>query len=287
MFDFRYHALSLVAVFVALAVGLLLGVAIGDAGLVSSGEQKLRENLRGDVNDARAQARDAEARLATQRSYQDEAYPALVAHRLQGARIALIGLGGLERSALTNVKAALQDTGGTVASSSIIAEPIDLDGLAKRAKGTRYEALKDEPALAQDLGFRLGTQWLAGGDLLARERRALLSTFSGDLKGHEGVVLVREDVELPKDQAAATKAFEKGLIAGLSRFNVPVVGIEMSSTKPSHIAWYKDHGVSSVDNLDETAGKTALVFLLAGAQQGHRAYGFKSGADDILPPVAP
>jgi hypothetical protein len=32
MFDFRYHALSLVAVFLALMIGLLLGVAIGGPG---------------------------------------------------------------------------------------------------------------------------------------------------------------------------------------------------------------------------------------------------------------
>jgi ABC-type proline/glycine betaine transport system permease subunit len=34
MFDFRYHALSLVAVFMALVIGILLGIAIGDKGLV-------------------------------------------------------------------------------------------------------------------------------------------------------------------------------------------------------------------------------------------------------------
>ena len=31
MFDFRYHALSLVAVFLALAIGILLGATIGDS----------------------------------------------------------------------------------------------------------------------------------------------------------------------------------------------------------------------------------------------------------------
>ena len=49
MFDFRYHALSLIAVFVALVLGLLLGVAIGDKGLVSSAENKVKESLRADV----------------------------------------------------------------------------------------------------------------------------------------------------------------------------------------------------------------------------------------------
>ena len=48
MFDFRYHALSLAAVFIALVVGLLLGVAIGDKELVSGARQELRDSLRAD-----------------------------------------------------------------------------------------------------------------------------------------------------------------------------------------------------------------------------------------------
>ncbi len=64
MIDFRYHALSLVAVLVTLVLGLLLGVAIGDEGLVSSAEKRLRSDLEGDVREARAdaQAYDPEAR---------------------------------------------------------------------------------------------------------------------------------------------------------------------------------------------------------------------------------
>jgi hypothetical protein len=290
VFDFRYHALSLVAVFVALAVGLLLGVAIGDAGLVSSGEQKLREDLRGDVSKARAQERDAEEAVQAHEDFENAAYPALVGHRLEGRpRIALIGLGGLSSSDSSDVRAALAGTGADVTSQAIVSEPLDITALAKRSVGTRYAGLVNDPALAEQFGYRLGTQWLQGGDLLNRVRKTLLSSFSGEFKGHEGVVLVRDDVKLPKDkdQKAATEAFEKGLIKGLSRYGVPVVGIESTSTDPSHVSWYRDRGISSVDNIDQLSGKTALVFLLAGAQQGHRAYGVKSSRDDLLPPFEP
>ena len=45
MFDFRYHALSLAAVLFALAVGILIGVAIGDSNLVSSAQNGIVKNL--------------------------------------------------------------------------------------------------------------------------------------------------------------------------------------------------------------------------------------------------
>jgi len=50
--DFRYHALSLVAVFLALGIGIVLGVTIGDS-LVSDADQNLRDSLRDDVTGAR------------------------------------------------------------------------------------------------------------------------------------------------------------------------------------------------------------------------------------------
>ena len=53
MLDFRYHALSLVAVFLALAIGIVLGVTVGGS-LVSDAERSLRGNLRADVENALA-----------------------------------------------------------------------------------------------------------------------------------------------------------------------------------------------------------------------------------------
>ena len=85
MFDFRYHALSLVAVFVALLIGLLLGVAIGDEGLVSSAERQLRSNLRSDVADANRRADDLRAQASESQRFANEAYPPLVADRLTGS----------------------------------------------------------------------------------------------------------------------------------------------------------------------------------------------------------
>ncbi len=93
MFDFRYHALSLAAVFIALVVGLLLGVAIGDKELVSSAQRDLRSSLRADVRQADQERDEAKARLREQEQFADAAYPILTqepaarpAHRPRRAR---------------------------------------------------------------------------------------------------------------------------------------------------------------------------------------------------------
>src|SRR3977135_3002202 len=61
MFDFRYHALSLVAVFMALVIGILLGIAIGDKGLVSGTRKDLINSLRRDVGNAPQEAEPVKA----------------------------------------------------------------------------------------------------------------------------------------------------------------------------------------------------------------------------------
>jgi hypothetical protein len=111
----------------------------------------------------------------------------------------------------------------------------------------------------------------------------LFSSYDGELGKLEGLVVVRGDPSGMSEQAAkATADFESGLIAGVSAEGVPVVGVELSSTEPSQVPWYKSENLASVDDLDTIAGRAALAFALAG---DHGTYGVKSTADSLLPSV--
>ncbi|HKP90942.1 MAG TPA: copper transporter, partial [Thermoleophilaceae bacterium] len=63
MLDFRYHALSMVAVFLALGIGIVLGSSLGDT-VVSNANRDLAGSLRRDLNAARADASSARAGVA-------------------------------------------------------------------------------------------------------------------------------------------------------------------------------------------------------------------------------
>ena len=83
MFDFRYHVASLAAVFVALVIGILVGVGLSGRGFVDDAE---RSNLERQIQDLRDERDSATVLLeAAQRSglafdeYADDTYPALVA----------------------------------------------------------------------------------------------------------------------------------------------------------------------------------------------------------------
>lgn len=283
MLNFRYHALSLVAVFLALAIGLLLGVAIGDKGLVSSAERDVRASLRDDVRDALAERDDALAQLQARQQFEADAYPALVGGRLAGRRIALIELGAPSDRMWNLTKEALQGSGATIASVSVVREPLQLDALAAAARGTRYDRLAEDPELLHPFATRLGIQFTHGGRLLRLVRRDLLLQGSGALVGADGVVVVRNTPELEGEEAEAVEVFEDGLMRGLRANDVPVVGVETTDAEASQVEWFKDHELSSVDDLDDPIGRAALVFALAG-QRG--SFGVKPSADGgRLPPL--
>ena len=282
MFDFRYHALSLVSVFLALMIGLLLGVAIGDEGLVSSAEKNVRDSLRGDVREAQAESARLRGDLAERRRFEGAVYPLLVDGRLTGRRVALVALGGLPGGAIRSVRGALENTDGRLAGVAVIREPLPAGAAptAPAPPGAPPPA-PDEAALKR-FGAQAGLE-LVRGRLTAASRRTLFESSSGNLTGLNGIVLLRAPRKGNQPEAAQTDAFEEGFVEGMVSAGPPVVGVELTTTDPSQIGWYKERRLASVDNLDELAGRAALVFALAGASG---AFGIKDSAEALLPTAA-
>jgi Copper transport outer membrane protein, MctB len=284
MFDFRYHALSLVSVFLALLLGLLLGVAIGDRGLVSSAEHDVRASLRGDVRKAQRESETLRSQLDEQNRFLQEAYPLMVGSRLIGERVGVITLGDVSDDEIGNVRDALEATGGRLTSVASIRTPLDLPALSAATAGTGYQGMQSDPKLVKRFGERIGAGYVDGnGSLLARVKRQLVQSSSGALGGVDSVVVIREPRTFQPAQASVLDDFEDGLMAGLSKNDGTVVGVETTNTDPSQVSWYRDHDLASVDDIDQLPGRAALVFALAGADG---AFGTKSSADGLLPKAA-
>jgi hypothetical protein len=272
MFDFRYHALSLIAVFVALILGLLLGVAIGDKGLVSSAENNIKESLRSDVRAEQKKVADLNDQLAQKDKFEQEVYPLLVNGQLTDRKIGVLFLGQSSDDVNNEVTNALASSGGRRVGAVQVREPLNIDDLAARASGTRYETLGagNDDKLLEAFGTRVGVQLTRpGGKLLTRERRSLFSAVAGTLGPYDGVVVSRHLPDgIKGDDLHRVNVFEQGLIRGLTAGEVQIVGVERSEDDPSQVPWYRSQGLSTVDNLDQTSGQAALVFLLAGKTDG-------------------
>jgi hypothetical protein len=303
MFDYRYHALSLAAVLLALAVGVVIGVAIGDSDLVSSAKSGIVHNLSSEVSSAQNGENQLRSQLAGEEAFTNDLYPIAVHGLLAGRAIGLLFFGGSSNRVNSLVRNAVTQAGGDLATVVAVREPLDLPGVALEAAGTHYAAIgaigatgptgpaavsEAETQLVERFGMLVGKQLVSGGqlvnqELLSRVRNRLLSAFDGQLGRLQGLVVMRaQPTGMTTVQDQTSSAFNAGVIDGVMAVGVPVVGVETTTTEPSQVPWYESQGISSVDNLETTAGQAALIYALAGS---HGAYGTKSTANSLLPNV--
>jgi hypothetical protein len=289
MFDYRYHALSLAAVLFALALGILIGVAIGDSNLVSSAKSGIVHNLNSEVSEARVQVGQLQDKLSNEEAFATGLYPLAVHELLNGRSIGLVFLGGSSDQVNRLVREAVTQAGANLATVVAIREPLDLAGIGRAAAGTHYAGLAGSTQLVERFGQLAGRQLVSGGQLVGREllsrvRSSLLSAFDGQLGRLEGLVVMRADpAGMDHSQTEASAAFQSGLLSGVAAAGVATVGVELKSSEPSQIPWYKSKGISSVDDLEALAGQAAVVYALAGDRG---SFGVKPTADSLLPSVS-
>jgi Copper transport outer membrane protein, MctB len=273
--------MSLGAVFLALGIGVLLGVALGENGVVSGASKNLEKSLRGDLDNARSTNSGLRHELSIRDEYEQQIYEPLVNDLLPGWRVGVVAMGGLPGGYAGQVTDAIEPAGATVDSVSVIQAPLPLGRLASEMKGTGLGRLDRSMQQLQRFGRRIGRQLVNGGDLVGRLRHDLFSGSRGEYRGLDGIVYVRQANSLDGRDKQAQDQFEAGLLEGLKQTQAGLVGAETTQADASQVGFLADQGVPSVDDLDMTAGKTALVWVLADGDSGQ--YGVKDSAQHLLP----
>ena len=144
MFDLRYHVASLAAVFIALAVGIVIGVAIASGGGV---EDTTKAVLEGDKRRLQDRLEEAQDRIAQseerQRAVNDlveQAYPAIMDGRLAGDAVGLLFLGPIDPAVRSAVERTLTDAGaGTPVRVTALELPADPEALLADAAAALCE----------------------------------------------------------------------------------------------------------------------------------------------------
>jgi hypothetical protein len=286
MFDLRYHVASLAAVFLALIIGILVGVGIADRGLLDKGTRNLLEHqvadLRARLDAATKQSDAADREQKAAQSYIKDTYPKLVHNRLRGKHIALVFVGSVDGGIASTLDRALTDSGAQETRLRALKMPIDIPRLDTRlAAQPAGDGYVGRSKLGS-LGRALGEELVSGGEtpLWNALTDALVEERSGGSKlPVDGVIVVRT---VPP-QRDGTSRFLSGFYQGLTSAGLPAVGVETTDSSSSAVEAFGKAGLSTVDDVDEPSGRLALVFLLAGAPGGH--YGVKPSADDVLPPL--
>ncbi|HEY5977476.1 MAG TPA: copper transporter [Solirubrobacterales bacterium] len=276
----RYHAVSLVAVFLALAIGILIGAEFGGDTLNDT-RKDLERSLTGNLEDARDRADQIGGELGRSNEFAERVYPVMVRDQLDGKRIAVLALGDLPGGDADAIEEALQPTGARLVGVGVIREPVDLRGLAGDLSKTRFADIAENPETVTAFGAGVGRQIVVGGTLLDKVRGHLFSRASGNFGRLDGVIVVRDQPdEMGPVQRQSASQLESGLIGGIVATKAPAVGVEGTGTEDSSISFFQGNDLSSVDDLDLTAGQLAMVYSLLGAEG---SFGVKGSADRLLP----
>jgi Copper transport outer membrane protein, MctB len=288
MFDLRYHLASLTAVFVALVLGILIGIGLSTTDTVRESDLQNLERDVAELNRKLDAERARAARLEQQQkgtaSFIEDAYPALMHDRLAGKRFAVVFVGSIDERIRQSVERTLTDGGAEgLARVRALEVPLDERMVSRVLDGAQpFESYEGDDNLGS-LGQDLATELIDGGET------PLWDTLSAQLveeqeggfrRAVDGVVVART----AEPQRGATTQFLAGFYRGLASTGRPAVGVEMSDTRPSTLESFGRRDLSTIDHLNLQIGRLALALLLAGGEEGQ--YGLRA-QDGILPTIEP
>lgn len=308
MIDFRYHLVSVVAIFFALAAGIALGAGPLQAQLTESlVAQSTSDRL--DEQRARAALVSAQSRLAFADAFVGTTSPAVVGAALAGRTVCAIVLPDADPDEVRAMRDEVAAAGGAVVSSVTFTEPLldpverqFAEGLAGRLLGGGRDQATDAGSY-QLLGAALARSFLSqhvNGAVPERDDKstgiqaafeeAELITVSGRVDERAQLALVvggEPSPSAPEGQAEVAAEIAAGL--DVTSGGVVVAGPAASA----------DHGVvravresdasdqvSSVDALGLPAGRVVTVLALAEqARGGVGQYGMGAAATGAVPAV--
>jgi Copper transport outer membrane protein, MctB len=287
VFDFRYHVVSLAAVFLALVIGILVGIGLSGKGFVDDAERKNLEQEIADLSNeltVEKQTGDAStSRLLAMQDLADEVVEPLSQGRLSGTRVALLYIGAVPGPVNQAVRRGVSEAGGRIVKMLVTRVPYD-EAAIGRALGGRPLLRAAEGNTPADIGRALGNELLDGGQtpLWKALDRPLVADRGGVLAAGVDAVVVARAVP---PQRGPTEDFLTALYTAVGARGVPAVGVQEAGAAQSAVGVFADRGLSTVDSVDTSAGRLALVLVLAGADHGH--YGVEETAKDgILPSLA-
>ena len=250
--------------FLALGIGVLLGVALGEEGIVSGASRDLEKSLRGDLDQARSRNADLRRELAQRREYEDQVHPALVGDLLPDWRVGVVAMGRLPGGYISSIEDAIGPAGANIESVSVIASPLPLGRIAGELEDTNLRRVDRDNDDLERLGRRIGRGLVQGGELVGRLRQELFSTSRGEYSGPRRHRLRARPRRPEGRREVGAGRFENGFVDGMQDTEAQIVGVEKMETDPSQVPFMRSHDITSVDDLDLPEGKTALVWALLG-----------------------
>jgi copper transport outer membrane protein MctB len=307
---FRYHVVSIVAVLLALAVGLALG-----GGLLQGTADTSQADQGSDDSATTADLREQVEALNAGNRFTDDfastVAPGLVGDSLSGRSVTVVALPSARQDDVSSLKRLVGVAGGSVAGTVRVGAPL-VDAKSKQLVdelGTQLEDRAKGLQIPADAGpyerigalvaRAVGTDRKGGARVDGASTSILSGLGTASLMSVEGKLSRRGDLVLfvtgpgqgsaDDQRGAATIVTELTKAVDAGTGGVVLAGPEASARGNGQVkAVRADVGtareVSTVDSLGRTAGQVVTVMALAGQAAGETGqYGAVEAADGAMP----
>jgi hypothetical protein len=288
MIDIRYHVATIVAIFLALAVGILIGSTLIGSDVLVEQQKKMISQLETQFTSLKQRENQlmTENKFTTQVSryyeeYSQEVSPPIIKNRLRGYRLAVIITGGQGvSSGLVNT---LSLAGASINSTTVMLPALKLDNAELNIKLCDYYKLDHNTPpdeLRKMVALSVAGIISSGADKDAQSflQDNGLIKLNGDYGGVLNGVIIIGGSQDPKFNYAEN--IDSWIIRSLLNSNQRVFGCETSRVTYSYMKTYQKFDISTVDDIDLTPGQVALVRAIEG-EAGD--YGVKSTAKRFMP----
>jgi copper transport outer membrane protein MctB len=316
--DFRYHLVSIVAVFLALAIGIVLG-STELQGSTIDGLRSLSNSLRSQLSAVTAQRDGLVTEATANDTFLQTAEPKLLSAMLTGMRIVIVtepgapsaitdgidkaaGLAGATVAGTVALQPKFNDLSGTTRSSlSAINSELATTDLIDLTPATDQQTVYQQDAaqliaaaILNKTDGQLGLTTPEAQTLLGEYAKSGFLTTSGAPWNRATLAVIvapqaapADGASDPADQVLLALA---GQFAGASAATVLAGPSATSGASSSAVSVLRGSSVSgqvsSVDNADTTLGQISTIWALADQQAGGKPNTFGiSGASSISPPV--
>lgn len=264
--DIRYHFIYLIAVFLMLGIGLLVGASFIGPDQVKRQTVYIRD-LKSQAERAVLERRASQDQLTKLDTTLGAVRPSLVRGKLAGRRVTLIQTGDYAE-ATQQAATALRDAGAVPAVTVVL--------------GDKWQALTPD-ARAANLATLAGALAQGTHDAMQPLEDQGLITVTGELSA-PGILFVL--VGGGKDEAAPDAPLNADLIAQLQARageSAHIVGCEPFDAVRSVIPAFQAAQVPTIDCIDRPVGQLDLPFALRGGDDAVD-YGLKPTARRQTPP---
>ena len=312
MIDFRLHLISLVAVFLALGLGVLMGSVVLDQELT----ERLQDNVKQLQRD-KAELQDdviaLENRIDADVGFAEVAEDWLLTDALEGRKVVLLHFSGTDDRVTDGVREAVEAAGGELATDIALTEKLRLpseverDQLALAVESTAGTAAELRKEGGELLGTRLASAALSGGregrlDAADTAAKQLLdglaeSGFIDINRSSDGDQVPRSALFVLAGGSVDARPFDVTQVAlpiaeAIAERGSPVLVAESFDSKWALVSAIRtsenEDRISTVDDAEAIAGRIAIGLALAQAVDGSTGhYGIGTGAGDVIPKPSP